>query len=128
MDVEALPDDDHAIVPVACGWAVRELRDVLTDQANVLELALFDNVLLDVPRTTSRLGLYLITRFTDQIRPSVLRQLFGDFVQIGHRVEAEDEPHAVVVPPVQVRRLREVRVTPQADTAKACFPTDLHRA
>ena len=54
--------------------------------------------------------------------PGVLRQIFREFIELGHGVDAKDKPHARGVPAVEVLGLREVGVAAQEDAAKARSP------
>ncbi len=72
-----------------------------------------DDAFFDVFRTLAGLGLDFIFRTTAEPSPGVLRQVFRDFVEIGHGVDAKDELHSLRVPAIQMLRLREVRVAAQ---------------
>ena len=63
--------------------------------------------------------MYLIFGPALQLFPGVFRQLFQDFVEVRHGVDAEDEPYAVVIPGVEFLALRKVGVAPQEDLPKA---------
>ena len=52
---------------------------------------------------------------TFQARPAVRLQLVGPGHQVFHRVDAEDEAHALVVPSIQIPGLAEVGVPAQQD-------------
>ena len=128
QNFQGLPDNDHAVVTIAGDWTVIELGNMLHVQANVLELTLLDNLLFDFCGASARFGFHLVPWLAVELFPRVLRQFFGNFIKLGHRVDSKNELHIVIVPAIQMRRLRKVRVASQANFAKTGAATELDRS
>ena len=116
----------HAVRLPARGRPIVEFGDLLRAQSLVLELTGHDHSFLDIVRPLPRGGLDLVVGGPTQGMPGAGRQILGDGLQVGQRLEAEDiaQPR-IVVPAVQVLRLRELGVSPQQDAAKAA--AEAHR-
>jgi hypothetical protein len=60
--------------------------------------------------------------------PDARRQIVGQNLQVRHRVDAEEELHAALVPAIEMRGLREIRVAADEDLAKAARATNAYGA
>ena len=114
MDRDALSGHHHPILSLAGGGAIGELRHEFLLRPQVLVLMGLDQFLFDVFRPLAWWARRLGSR-PFQLFPGLCRQAFcqGDQVRLG--VVAEDELDRVFVPTVQLRRLREVRVSAERD-------------
>ncbi len=49
-------------------------------------------------------------------------QFVHSFVEVGHRIDAEDERDVILIPAVEMGRLSKVRIAAQLDVAKSSTP------
>ena len=116
---DRLADHDQAVRPLAGRRPIVDLGHVLPDPGQRLEPALADDPVLDLLGTRSRLPLGRVLRRPSQFGPVRRGQVLGDRLEVGHRVDAEEERHALGVPGVELLGLGEVGVAPEIDAAEA---------
>ena len=120
LDRNILADHHHPVRLHARRRLVRKLRDGLRRQPDILELARHDGGGFHIHRPFPRLGLDRVRGPAHQRGPRRRRQRVRPANQPRAGVVAEDEPHRLAVPPIQVLRLREVRVAPKRDARAGC--------
>src|SRR5262249_34252808 len=122
LDRQVLPHHDHAVRLPALARAVGELRHLLTLQADVLEAALPDHLLLDVRRPPPRLRGHRVARRPRETLPGAGWQILRCFTEHGEGVDAQIERPAPLAPAVKLPCLREVGVAAEDDTGEAGLP------
>ncbi len=96
-----------------------ELRRVFTQQPDVSEIAVDDNLFLHAIGFMAALCGHTHSAVTLQFRPSRCDQFTSNLLEIGCRIAPEMKQNSAPIPAVQMFGLTEVRVAPQKDRAKA---------
>ena len=104
-----------------------EVRHVFLDEPDVLEVAVFDDPLLDVRRSLPGLRFDAVLRRANQFLPGISGEIPHVLVEILGGPETEDELHAAGMPPVEIAGLGEVRVSAQPNTLEASPQADITR-
>ena len=107
---DIFPHDDHPVRLRTRDRLIGELGDRFRLQAQVFERARADDGLFHVRGPLPRLGLHLVGGAPHQAGPRARGQRVGFADEIRARIVPEDEPHAIGVPPIQMLRLRKIRI------------------
>ena len=92
----------------------------------VLGFKVIHEIFLDVFRPSARACLDLIASRTLQLTPIRIGQFIGECPQIRHGIIAEEEANPrIVIPTIEIMRLREIGVAAQHDLAEARFDAEL---
>ena len=87
-------------------------RDVFAHQDLIGKLFFDDNLFLVAEGLLARLGQNLIPGQPLQLLPGAGRQLLGQLDDLGVRIHPHNESPALLVPSIQMGRVRKVRVAP----------------
>ena len=109
---DELAQDDDTVAALGAMGLVLEFGSVLGDEALVEVAALADDLLFDA-RLLGPLPSELLLRFAHQLRVVAEVDVFRAIDEGRVGVMAEHEAHAGVIPMVEVRRHREIRVAAQ---------------
>jgi hypothetical protein len=104
-----------------------KLSDVLRLGSDSLKTPFGNNALLYILWPVSPFGLDLVFCRTIQGLPVHFIDLPGLHLELHAGVKAEDEPHCVSIPTVQMFTLAEVGISTQRDFSEACSPAESNR-
>jgi len=118
---DVFADHHHAKLGRASGGPIGKLSNLFGLQTQCFKFMLAHEGLFDVRHSLPSLGFGLRSLAALQGKPGVFRQILGDAFEVVLGIVAEDEADAtIVVPAVEMFRLRKIGVAPHEDFAKAC--------
>ena len=89
------------------------------DELYVLEFSVANDLFLHLLRALPTFSCDLIFRPAYQGFPGRFGQVLGTFDEIRRGIKAEDRSYVLVIPPVQMHRLAEIRVALEPDLFEA---------
>ena len=117
---------DHTVRLVAFAWRISKLGDKLFLQPLVLVLLFDDHLLFGIGATSSRAFRYPLLSM--KLLPHCVIEVFSHFDQFLIRIEAEHKLYIVVMPSIEMARLRKVRVAFHQDLSKARATAQINAA